>query len=288
MELQKQLELKNKQLIILQNKLDSQDIIINDYYLIKDKYNESKMEICNLKKIIEKNNSNISSMNDQLNQKEIEIQNIKDINIGFCNEIKDLKKKLNIFFSSENKLNQKINEYKKQDLLLKNIQTENEILNSKILNLKDIEKKSEKVINDLKELNNKNNIEKDNLLRQINDFQNKMKIEEFKNNELIEVNRVLTEEKKKLIDENNNINLELKKLKNNINSLEIQNKNISDDLNQKSLMLSKLTIKNNEIEKDNNIYKEKIESNNQIIEKENEKNKKLEKSIDDIKKEILK
>ena len=179
MELQKQLELKNNQLIILQNKLDSQDIIINDYYLIKDKYNESKMEICNLKKIIEKNNSNISSMNDQLNQKEIEIQNIKDINIGFCNEIKDLKKKLNIFFSSENKLNQKINEYKKQDLLLKNIQTENEILNSKILNLKDIEKKSEKVINDLKELNNKNNIEKDNLLRQINDFQNKMKIEEF-------------------------------------------------------------------------------------------------------------
>ena len=128
-DLQKQLEFKNKQIKNLQNKLDSQDLIINDYYSIKNKYNESKIEISNLKKILENINSNKDSLSNQIKEKELENQNIKNINMQLINEIKDLKMNTNIIFSSQSKLNKELNQYKKQELLLKNIQTENEILN---------------------------------------------------------------------------------------------------------------------------------------------------------------
>ena len=59
-DLQKQLELKDKQIEMLGNKLDSQDVIINDYYSLKNKYSESKIEISNLKKIIENLNAHIA------------------------------------------------------------------------------------------------------------------------------------------------------------------------------------------------------------------------------------
>ena len=49
---------------------------------------------------------------------------------------------------------------------MKNIKTENEILISKIRNLNDIEEKSEKVINDLKDINFKINAEKEILIQE--------------------------------------------------------------------------------------------------------------------------
>ena len=140
--LQTQIDFKNKQIKNLQNKLDSQDIIIQDYYSIKDKYTQSQIEISNLKKSIQNLNFKIPSVSNQLSQKNIEIQKLKNINIQLNKELDDLKMKYNLFHSSQNKLEKEIKEYKKHDLLFKNLQIENEILNSKILNLNDIENKS--------------------------------------------------------------------------------------------------------------------------------------------------
>ena len=47
-ELKNKLEIKDRQIQTLQIKLDSQDIIIKDYYFIKDKLTLSKNEILNL------------------------------------------------------------------------------------------------------------------------------------------------------------------------------------------------------------------------------------------------
>ena len=48
--LRDEIEKKNSQIKNLQNKLDSQDIIINDYYKIKNISSESKIELLNLEK----------------------------------------------------------------------------------------------------------------------------------------------------------------------------------------------------------------------------------------------
>jgi len=84
-EVKKELELKNKQIKTLQNKLDSQDLIINDYYSIKDKLTLSKNEILNLKKIIENLNSNKLSLEFELKRAGVEKENLQS-NI---NELKD-------------------------------------------------------------------------------------------------------------------------------------------------------------------------------------------------------
>ena len=286
--LQTQIDFKNKQIKNLQNKLDSQDIIIQDYYSIKDKYVQSQIEISNLKKSIQNLNLKIPSVSNQLSQKDIENQKLKNINMQLSKELNDLKMKSNSFHSSQNKLEKEIKEYKKHELLFNNLQIENEILNSKIINLEDIETKSEKVIEDLKDMNKKINMEKEDIIKEKNGYEIKLKFETQKNKELLDINHVLIEDKKKLTNEITNINTELNNLKNNINLLNIENKNISDDLNTKSRMLSEITIKKNELEKEINTYKEKMDNNNQIIQKENEKYKNMEKSIDEMKKQILK
>ena len=286
--LQTQIDFKNKQIKNLQNKLDSQDIIIQDYYSIKDKYVQSQIEISNLKKSIQNLNLKIPSVSNQLSQKDTENQKLKNINMQLSKELNDLKMKSNSFHSSQNKLEKEIKEYKKHELLFNNLQIENEILNSKIINLEDIETKSEKVIEDLKDMNKKINMEKEDIIKERNGYEIKLKFETQKNKELLDINHVLIEDKKKLTNEITNINTELNNLKNNINLLNIENKNISDDLNTKSRMLSEITIKKNELEKEINTYKEKMDNNNQIIQKENEKYKNMEKSIDEMKKQILK
>ena len=56
--LKEELEKKSNQIKNLQNKLDSQDIIIADYYKIKDNSNQSKLEQLNLEKKLKSININ--------------------------------------------------------------------------------------------------------------------------------------------------------------------------------------------------------------------------------------
>ena len=169
--LQTQIDFKNKQIKNLQNKLDSQDIIIQDYYSIKDKYAQSQIEISNLKKNLQNLNLIMPSISNQLNQKDTENQKLKNTNMQLSKELNDLKMTSNLFHTSQNKLEKELKEYKKHELLFKNLQIENEILNAKILNLNDIENKSEKVIEDLKDMNKKLNIEKDDIIKEKNEYE---------------------------------------------------------------------------------------------------------------------
>jgi hypothetical protein len=91
---------------------------------------------------------------------------------------------------------------------MKNIKTENEILISKIRNLNDIEEKSEKVINDLKDINFKINAEKEILIQEKKKLEENIKFEIEKNKKLLENNKQLIEEKNNLTKEKINLNLE--------------------------------------------------------------------------------
>ena len=67
---------------------------------------------------------------------------------------------------------------------MKNIKTENEILISKIRNLNDIEEKSEKVINDLKDINFKINAEKEILIQEKKKLEENIKFEIERNKKI--------------------------------------------------------------------------------------------------------
>ena len=285
---QNEIELKDKQIKNLQEKLDSQDIIIKDYFTLKDKFSESKIEINNLKKQIEKLNLAIASLTNQLRQKDVENKKFKNINTSLSLEFKDLKAKSNNANLMQDKLIKDINEYKKMELLLKNIQNENEILNAKISNLNDIEKKSEKVMDDLKTINGELSRDNAKLKSKVNDYEKRIKTEENKNKELLEINKIVIEDKKKLNNEIIDLKNELSDLKNNLIAANGHEGEVSADLNQKSRELSEIKVKMTNLENENKSLKEQIEKNNITINKEGENKKNLEKKIEELKGQILK
>ena len=67
---------------------------------------------------------------------------------------------------------------------MKNIKTEKEILISKIRNLNDIEEKSEKVINDLKDINFKIYAEKEILIQEKKKLEENIKFEIERNKKI--------------------------------------------------------------------------------------------------------
>ena len=153
-------DLKDKQIKALQMKLDSQDIIINDYYSLKDKYNISKNEILNLKKIIENLNLNKSSLEFEIKRGNVEKENLQNNINELRNQLKEIKIKSTSLSNNQNKMENEINDYKKRELLLGTVQIENQALNTKISTLNDIQNRKDKTIYELKDINNKLNIEK--------------------------------------------------------------------------------------------------------------------------------
>ena len=228
-ELKKEIELRNKQIQNLQIKLDSQDLIISDYYSLKDKYSLSKNEILNLKKIIENLNSNKSSMEFEIKRRKVEIENLQNNIKNLKNELKEIKIKSNSLFNNQNKMENEINDYKKRELLLGTVQVENQTLNTKISTLNDIQKRKDNTIFELKDINNKLISERDyitkeneefkikleNSNKKYNDLENIYIKEKQKNKELLDINHILIEDKKKLGNDNSIISKELVDLKKN-------------------------------------------------------------------------
>ena len=135
-QLKKEIELKDKQIKTLHKKLDSQDIIITDYYSLKEKYTLSKNEILNLKKEIENLNLDKSSLQFELKRLNVEKENlIGNIN-ELKNQLKEIKVKSDSLYNNQNKIENEINDYKKRELLLGTVHIENQTLNTKILTLK--------------------------------------------------------------------------------------------------------------------------------------------------------
>ena len=257
-DIQKELEQKNNQIKTLQIKLDSQDIIISDYYSLKDKHSLAKNEILNLKKIIEDLKSNKSSLEFEIKRGNIEKENLQNNINELKNQLKEIKIKTNNLSNNHDKMENEINDYKKRELLLGTVQIENQTLNTKISTLNDIQNQKDKTIYELKDINNKVNIEKDNIKKEneenknklflynkkYNDLENIYKNEKQKNKELLEINHILMEDKKKLCNENSHLNKELQSIKNNYDILNTKNKDVLKELNSKSYILSEIQNKN--------------------------------------------
>ena len=111
---------------------------------------------------------------------------MKKDNILLISQIEELNKKSNFLISAQNKIKSDEKKYITQEQVMKNIKTENEILISKIRNLNDIEEKSEKVINDLKDINFKINAEKEILIQEKKKLEENIKFEIEKNKKLLE------------------------------------------------------------------------------------------------------
>ena len=181
--LREELEQKSKQIKNLQNKLDSQDIIITDYYKTKDASTQFKLELEKHQKIIKNLNNELISLKTELKKYQNENQKLKKDNIQLIAHAQNLTKKSNYLISTQNKINIDEKKYSAQEQLIKNIKNENEILIAKINNLNDIEEKSEKVINDLKNINFKLNVEKENLIQEKKSWKkiSKMKLKKIQN-----------------------------------------------------------------------------------------------------------
>ena len=89
--IQEQIEFKNNQIKNLENKLDSQDLLIKDYYSLKNKFSEAKIEITNLKKIIEKYNSQFPSIQAELANKLKENEKLRNDNNKLAHDLEELK-----------------------------------------------------------------------------------------------------------------------------------------------------------------------------------------------------
>ena len=136
--LKEELEKKSNQIKNLQNKLDSQDIIIEDYYKIKENSTQSKLEQLNLEKKLKSINIELIALKKTLNQFQKENEKLKKDNILLISQIEELNKKSNFLISAQNKIKSDEKKYITQEQVMKNIKTENEILISKIRNLNDI------------------------------------------------------------------------------------------------------------------------------------------------------
>ena len=151
---------KDNQIKNLQDKLDSQDIIVSNFYNINNKYTESKIEITKLKKIIENMNTSILSLKNELKQKCQESQKLNELHKD--NEI--LNKKLISVNEEHNKNNLFTNNLKEQnEKIAKDLEKyKNEIL---ILKNKNVEllKQNKELIEEKKKLNDENTILKSDL-----------------------------------------------------------------------------------------------------------------------------
>ena len=151
---------KDNQIKNLQDKLDSQDIIVSNFYNINNKYTESKIEITKLKKIIENMNISILSLKNELKQKFQESQKLNELHKD--NEI--LNKKLISVNEEHNKNNLFTNNLKEQnEKIAKDLEKyKNEIL---ILKNKNVEllKQNKELIEEKKKLNDENTILKSDL-----------------------------------------------------------------------------------------------------------------------------
>ena len=269
---EKELEIKNKQIKALQRKLDSQDIIIADYNTLKDKNILLNNEIMSLRAKIENLNSNKISLEFELKKCAKEKENyINEISI-LKDQLRQIKVESNSLYNNKNKIENEINDYKKREVMLGNVQIENQTLNTKIQTLNNIQNKKDEAIYELKDINNKINFEKQNILKQNEEYKNRLliinqkynelnniyNISTKKNNELLEINKILMEEKNKLSKENKLINQELIGIKNNFEIINSENKKLSKEIDEKSRIYSEIKIKKEELEKENEDYKNKL------------------------------
>ena len=81
---------------------------------------------------------------------------------NYINEISILKDQLrqikvesNSLYNNKNKIENEINDYKKREVMLGNVQIENQTLNTKIQTLNNIQNKKDEAIYELKDINNK-------------------------------------------------------------------------------------------------------------------------------------
>ena len=282
-EYEKELEKKNRQIQTLKNKLDSHDVILADYKLLKDKNILLKNEIMELKTKIENLNSNKLTLEFEIKKMNIEKENyLNEIN-SLKDELKEMKIKSNSLFNNKNKIENEINDYKKREVMFGNVQIENQTLNTKIETLNNIQNKKDKTIYELRDINNKINLEKINILKQYEENKNKLLIitkrfneidtlyknERKKNDELLEFNKILKEEKIKLFNENNYITKELNGLKSNFDIINKENKKLQKEVDEKSRIYSEIKIKKEELEKENEELKKQNIKNKEIIDKEN-------------------
>ena len=121
--LRDELELKNKQIKNLQNKLDSQDIIITDYYKTKDALSQFKLELEKNQKIIKNLNNELISLKTELKKYQNENQKLKKDNIQLIAHVENLTKKSNHLISTQNKINIDEKKYSAQEQLIKNIKS---------------------------------------------------------------------------------------------------------------------------------------------------------------------
>ena len=195
-EYEKELDKKNKQIQALKNKLDSHDVILEDYKLLKDKNILLKNEIMELKTKLENLNSNKLSLEFEIKKLNIEKENyLNEIN-SLKEELKEIKIKSNFLFNNKNKIENEINDYKKREVMFGNVQIENQTLNTKIETLNNIQNKKDKTIYELRDINNKINLEKINILKQNEENKNKFLIITKRFNE---INNLYNTERKKTL-----------------------------------------------------------------------------------------
>ena len=103
--LKEQLEQKNTQIKNLQNKLDSQDIIIEDYYKLRENSTINKLSLQTNEKKYKSINAELISLKDILSKNQIENQKLKKDNIILISQLQDLKNKLNNLLLIQNKNN---------------------------------------------------------------------------------------------------------------------------------------------------------------------------------------
>jgi hypothetical protein len=252
-DIQKELEQKNNQIKTLQSKLDSQDIIISDYYSLKDKYSLAKNEILNLKKIIEDLKSNKSSLEFEIKRGNVEKNNLRNNINELKNQLKDIKLKTNNIYNIHNKMENEINDYKKRELMLGTVQIENQTLNTKISTLNDIQNQKDKTIYELKDINNKLNIEKNNI---------KKENEENKKEEIIDIDNQNEKEKEKG-KVNNLIQIQIQppkiseiKVEKDINIINEPKKEIKTDIKDETEKIKMPEIIINKINDKENVKKE--------------------------------
>ena len=201
------------------------------------------------------------------------IEKNEELSINDARIIKDkflvLQNNYKMIFSKYEELNKELNkEYnnkrnilEEKEKLSKNIEKQNEDINSM---LKDILKKEE----ELKKLKEKNEEMKDKAEK--NDIAIKLKNEEIKNlngknNKLIEENGKLKSEKINLNRENKELIEANGKLESEITKLQEEKKSLSENLAEKNKSNEKIEKIKNELEKENNYLKSKCDSSKNSI-----------------------
>ena len=326
---EKEIELLNLSLNKNKNEYEKSLLIINGEKdeLIKAKTNlELKIKkyeetISNEKKSknkdkneIEKLKNEIVKLNNNLNEKELELNKTKK-ELEINEQIKNVEINSSLNKSINEEIKDKDNEIQKQNEIINNLKMENDKINKELHELKfslkitsevkenldrqidelneDIEGLKEKIENLEKEKlenidkYNKISQEKNNINNQLNELKLELdkekilsndkdkKLDNFNNNEneLNSLIETINKEKAKLISENKSLSDEIKSLKEkidsnekNIKSQEIANELLKADKNQMILRLSSLNEEKNKLKQSLNIFEiNQEETNKEII-----------------------